>query len=57
MRRLISLFKDENGATVIEYALIGILISIVAMSAMIVIGANLTNTFSTVAQNLSAGVR
>jgi pilus assembly protein Flp/PilA len=46
------LIKDESGVTAIEYGLIAALIAIAAITMMISVGTNLTNTFSTVAAKL-----
>lgn len=52
MKTLNKLFKDESGATAIEYGLIAALISIVAIAAMTLLGKNLTAAFDKVATNL-----
>jgi pilus assembly protein Flp/PilA len=57
MCRFISLMKDENGATAIEYGLIAALISIAAIVAMQTLGKTLSNTYSTVATNLDSASR
>jgi pilus assembly protein Flp/PilA len=57
MTKFISLIKDENGATAIEYGLIAALISIAAIVAMQTLGKTLSNTFSTVAANLNSASR
>ena len=46
---------DGSGATAIEYGLIAALISIGAIVVLTVLGHNVTNTFSTIARNLSSG--
>lgn len=46
------LIKDDSGATAIEYGLIAALIIVFAVSALELTGANVTNTFTTVANNL-----
>lgn len=43
---------DESGATAIEYGLIASLIILVVVGVLSTIGGNLTNTFTTVANNL-----
>jgi pilus assembly protein Flp/PilA len=43
-----SLFRDENGATAIEYGLIAALISVVIITAVTLTGTNLTAMFNTV---------
>ena len=53
MRALFSaLWRDESGATAIEYALIAILISTVAIAGMSAIGTYLNNTFTAVASDI-----
>lgn len=42
-------FKDESGATAIEYGLIAALIAVVIIAAVTTLGTKLSDTFSTVA--------
>jgi pilus assembly protein Flp/PilA len=49
---LVELFKNEDGATAIEYALIAVLISVAAVAIMQNVGSNLTSIFTTVAREL-----
>jgi pilus assembly protein Flp/PilA len=49
---LIKLLKNEDGATAIEYGLIAALIAVAAISALQLVGTNLTSTFNTVASKL-----
>ncbi|MBG0811413.1 Flp family type IVb pilin [Methylosinus sp. H3A] len=54
MKSLMSRFvKDESGATAIEYGLIGALISVIIITAVKLVGSNLSQTFNKIAQNLS----
>jgi pilus assembly protein Flp/PilA len=54
MKTLISRFvKDESGATAIEYGLIGALISVIIITAVKLVGTNLSSTFNKIAQNLN----
>ena len=46
------LFRDETGATAIEYGLIAALIALAAISAITNIGSHLSTTFNTVATKL-----
>jgi pilus assembly protein Flp/PilA len=46
------LIKDESGVTAIEYSLIAAMIVVVAIAIIGSVGTNLSNTFSTVADNL-----
>jgi pilus assembly protein Flp/PilA len=48
MKFIKKIFKNENGATAIEYGLIAALISVAAMAAMTSLGTNLTTTFNKV---------
>lgn len=57
LRKLIARFaKDESGATAIEYGLIAALVSVAAITAMTLLGTELSQTFNFVATNL-AGAR
>jgi pilus assembly protein Flp/PilA len=48
MKTLSKLFKDESGATAIEYGLIAALIAVVIITAVTTVGTNLTATFETI---------
>ncbi|MGH7122621.1 MAG: Flp family type IVb pilin [Gemmataceae bacterium] len=53
MRKLITkLFRDEDGATAIEYGLIAALISVVIIVGLTAVGNNLEATFTNVAAKL-----
>ena len=53
MKTLFSRFvKDESGATAIEYGLIAAGISVVIITAVKLVGNNLSNTFNNVANNV-----
>ncbi len=52
MQTIRKFFKDNKGATAIEYGLIAALIAVAAISAMGTLGDNLTNTFNSVGENL-----
>jgi pilus assembly protein Flp/PilA len=54
MKTMIRMFKEENGATAIEYGLIAALISVAAIGAMKTLGTNLSATFGSVSGNLTA---
>ena len=43
--------KDESGATAIEYGLIAALIAVVIITAVRLVGTNLTGTFNNIAAN------
>ena len=53
MKFIRKMFKDNKGATAIEYGLIAALIAVAAITAMSTLGKNLTNTFNGVAGNLA----
>jgi pilus assembly protein Flp/PilA len=52
MEKVIRFFKDEEGATAIEYGLIASLISVVIIGAVTAVGGGLQNTFNAVAAAL-----
>ena len=52
MTKLFKFFKDESGATAIEYGLIAALISVAAVTAMSGTGTELSSMFDTVKGNL-----
>jgi len=55
MKNLVSRFvRDESGATAIEYGLIAAGIAVVIITAVQLIGTNLSSTFQCVAKNLPA---
>ena len=47
-------FKNEDGATAIEYGLIAALIAVAAIAAMTSLGENLSGTFDNVSGKLDA---
>jgi len=53
MTKLKTFFKDESGATAIEYGLIAALISIAAIAVMRSVGTELESTF----QDVEAGLQ
>ena len=46
--------KDESGATAIEYALIAALLSVVVISTLKLLGANLITTYTKINTELTA---
>jgi len=54
MAKFLKLFKNEKGATAIEYGLIAALIAVAAIGAMTSIGSSLSNTFSNVSSSLDS---
>ncbi len=53
MKVIKKLFKNEDGATAIEYGLIAALIAVAAITAMTRLGTNLSNTFTKVSNSLT----
>ena len=49
---LITLWKNEDGATAIEYGLIAALIAVAAISAFQLVGTSLTSTFNNIASKI-----
>jgi pilus assembly protein Flp/PilA len=48
MKTITRFFKDESGATAIEYGLIAALIAVVVIGAVTAVGTGLSGTFDTV---------
>ena len=46
-------FRDESGATAIEYGLIAALIAVVIITGVTAVGTNLSSTFSTLSTKLN----
>lgn len=53
MKVIKKIFKNEDGATAIEYGLIAALIAVAAITAMTSLGTNLSTTFNKVSTKLS----
>ena len=53
MKTMIRLFKNEDGATAIEYGLIAALIAVVIIGVLTSVGTSLNGTFQTVADSLA----
>jgi pilus assembly protein Flp/PilA len=51
--RIMAALRDEEGATMVEYALMLALIAIVCIAAVTLIGGNAKNKFGNAANNLS----
>jgi len=49
MEKIKRFLKEEEGVTAIEYGLIAALIAVVIITAVTLVGTNLTTTFNTVA--------
>jgi len=54
MERIKNFFKDESGASAVEYGLLVALIAVVIIGAVTAIGTNLTGTFPTAADAVGA---
>jgi pilus assembly protein Flp/PilA len=54
MKKLIKFFKDEEGATAVEYGLMVALIAVVIIGAVTLLGTNVSQKFSTVATSIGA---
>ena len=54
MERLRKLFRDEEGATAVEYGLMVALIAIVIIGAVTILGTNLSTKFNSVAVAVGA---
>ena len=55
MQSIRKIFRDDKGATAIEYGLIAALIAVAAITAMSNLGQSLNTTFNKVASNLNNG--
>mgnify|MGYP001302916239 CR=1 FL=1 len=51
---IINFFKDEEGATVVEYAVMLVLIILVAIATITVVGDKVENGFNRIADKLSS---
>jgi pilus assembly protein Flp/PilA len=49
MEKMIRFFKDEEGATAVEYGLIAALIAVVIIGAVTALGTNIRDAFQSVA--------
>ena len=54
MQLLAKLLRDESGATAIEYGLIAALISVVIITAVTLVGTQLSTVFNNIATALSS---
>ncbi len=52
MKAIKKIFKNEDGATAIEYGLIAALIAVAAITAMTSLGTNLAGTFNKVSNSV-----
>lgn len=51
---LLRFFRDESGATAIEYALVGSVISVACIGAMTMVGNNLLRIYTAITTALNA---
>ena len=49
MKKLFKIFKDEEGASAVEYGLLAALIAVVIIGAVTALGGGLNTTFTTIA--------
>lgn len=54
LKTILALVKDENGASLVEYALIVALVSVVAIAALKLLGTNASSALNTAATSISA---
>jgi pilus assembly protein Flp/PilA len=52
MSKFLKLFKNEDGATAIEYGLIAALIAVAIIGALTTVGSRLNATFTNVSESL-----
>ena len=52
MKKLIGFFKDEEGATAVEYGIMVALIAVVIIAAVTLLGENLSDKFNEVATKI-----
>jgi pilus assembly protein Flp/PilA len=56
VEKLLRFLKDEEGATAIEYGLIAALIAAIIVGALVVLGQNVSSTFSNIATAVSNAI-
>ena len=56
IKKVKAFFRDDNGATAIEYGLIAALISVVIIVAITAVGGSLTDVFEAVDAALQTGL-
>jgi Flp pilus assembly pilin Flp len=54
LKSLLNVFNDEDGASLVEYALIVALVSVVAIAGLKILGTNANITLSSAAGSLSS---
>jgi pilus assembly protein Flp/PilA len=56
LKTLLTLLRDQRGATAIEYGLIAALVSVAAIAALTAMGSSLETMFTSVSNKLEAAV-
>jgi pilus assembly protein Flp/PilA len=54
LQKMINFFKGEEGATMVEYALMVALIAAVCVGAVTLLGGNVNNTFTSAAGDIGS---
>ena len=54
---IVTFFKDDSGATAIEYGLIAALVSVAAIAALTSLGGSLTTIFTSIDTNLATAAK
>jgi pilus assembly protein Flp/PilA len=54
MNKLFQFIKDEDGASMVEYALLLALIAVVAITILTTMGSNVSSIFKTISDSLTA---
>ena len=57
LTRIITFFKDDSGATAIEYGLIAALVSVAAIAALTSLGGSLTSIFTAIDTSLTTAAK
>ncbi len=57
LTRIITFFKDDSGATAIEYGLIAALVSVAAIAALTSLGGSLTTIFTSIDTSLATAAK
>ena len=56
MQHMINFFKDEEGATAIEYGLLAALIAVAIITTVGLVGTEINNVFTVIKDKLAAAV-
>lgn len=56
MKKLINLFKDDQGVTALEYGLIAALIAAFIIGAVTALGQNVSSTFQNIADTMGTAL-